>query len=59
MTLISRQPLGGSSLESGQLEVMLDRRLMQDDNKGLFQVRLNVSILSKTSLAYFFNSGCD
>uniref|UniRef100_A0A0K2SXU0 Mannosidase, alpha, class 2A, member 1 [Echinops telfairi] n=2 Tax=Lepeophtheirus salmonis TaxID=72036 RepID=A0A0K2SXU0_LEPSM len=35
LTLISRQPLGGSSLQSGQLEIMLDRRLMQDDNRGL------------------------
>ncbi len=37
LTLISRQPLGGSSLKSGQLEIMMDRRLMQDDNRGLFQ----------------------
>lgn len=38
LTLVGRQPLGASSLASGQLEVMLDRRLMQDDNRGLFQV---------------------
>jgi len=37
LTLVSRQPLGTSSLASGQVEVMLDRRLMQDDNRGLFQ----------------------
>eukprot|EP00095_Tigriopus_kingsejongensis_P010888 maker-scaffold1216_size55193-snap-gene-0.9 protein:Tk10888 transcript:maker-scaffold1216_size55193-snap-gene-0.9-mRNA-1 annotation:"alpha-mannosidase 2" len=37
MTLISGQPLGGSSLASGQIEIMLDRRLVQDDNRGLFQ----------------------
>ena len=37
LTLISRTPLGGSSLKSGQLEIMMDRRLMQDDNRGLFQ----------------------
>ena len=29
LTLVSRQPLGGSSLKSGQLEIMMDRRLMQ------------------------------
>lgn len=37
LTLITRTPLGGSSLQSGQLEIMMDRRLMQDDNRGLFQ----------------------
>ena len=37
LSLISGQPLGGTSGSSGQLEVMLDRRLMQDDNRGLFQ----------------------
>ena len=34
-TLVSRQPLGGASLSSGQFEVMLDRRLVQDDNRGM------------------------
>ena len=37
LSLITGQPLGGSSVASGQLEVMLDRRLAQDDNRGLFQ----------------------
>ena len=37
LSLISGQPLGGTSAASGQLEIMLDRRLMQDDNRGLFQ----------------------
>merc|ERR1719244_1500627 len=37
LSLISGQPLGATSAGSGQLEVMLDRRLMQDDNRGLFQ----------------------
>ncbi len=37
LSLITGQPLGGSSLASGQMEVMLDRRLAQDDNRGLFQ----------------------
>lgn len=36
-TLITSSPLGCSSLKSGQLEVMLDRRLKQDDNLGLGQ----------------------
>uniref|UniRef100_A0A8C8JLR9 Alpha-mannosidase n=1 Tax=Oncorhynchus tshawytscha TaxID=74940 RepID=A0A8C8JLR9_ONCTS len=37
LTLHSAQALGATSLESGQLEVILDRRLMQDDNRGLGQ----------------------
>jgi len=37
LSLVSSQPLGGTSGASGQIEVMLDRRLMQDDNRGLFQ----------------------
>jgi len=37
LTLVSHQPLGGSSMASGNLEIMLDRRLAQDDNRGLFQ----------------------
>jgi len=37
LSLISGQPLGGTSAASGSLEIMLDRRLMQDDNRGLFQ----------------------
>ena len=37
LSLISGQPLGGTSASKGHIEVMLDRRLMQDDNMGLFQ----------------------
>uniref|UniRef100_A0A8C2EM02 Alpha-mannosidase n=1 Tax=Cyprinus carpio TaxID=7962 RepID=A0A8C2EM02_CYPCA len=37
LTLHTAQALGVSSLASGQLEVILDRRLMQDDNRGLGQ----------------------
>ncbi|NWT06793.1 MA2A2 mannosidase, partial [Mionectes macconnelli] len=37
LTLLTAQALGVSSLSSGQLEVILDRRLMQDDNRGLGQ----------------------
>ncbi|EFX62421.1 hypothetical protein DAPPUDRAFT_301262, partial [Daphnia pulex] len=37
ITLATKQPLGVASLSSGQLEVMLDRRLNQDDNRGVGQ----------------------
>ncbi|XP_016080402.1 PREDICTED: alpha-mannosidase 2 isoform X1 [Miniopterus natalensis] len=37
LTLLSAQSLGVSSLESGQIEVIMDRRLIQDDNRGLEQ----------------------
>ncbi|XP_008578874.1 PREDICTED: alpha-mannosidase 2 [Galeopterus variegatus] len=37
LTLLSAQSLGVSSLHSGQIEVIMDRRLMQDDNRGLEQ----------------------
>ena len=36
-TVLSGQPLGASGLASGELEVMLDRRLMQDDERGVGQ----------------------
>ncbi|CAD6193239.1 unnamed protein product [Caenorhabditis auriculariae] len=36
-SLFGSQALGVSSLESGQLEVLLDRRLSSDDGRGLFQ----------------------
>ncbi|XP_044745943.1 alpha-mannosidase 2 [Coccinella septempunctata] len=37
LTVVTGSPLGCSSLKPGQLEIMLDRRLKQDDNLGLGQ----------------------
>lgn len=37
LSVLSGQALGGSSLRAGQVEVMQDRRLQRDDNRGLGQ----------------------
>ncbi|XP_065216623.1 alpha-mannosidase 2-like isoform X1 [Planococcus citri] len=37
VTVVSAQPLGASSIGEGEIEVMMDRRLNQDDELGLGQ----------------------
>ena len=44
LSLISGQPLGGSSAASGALEIMLDRRLMQVSNSTLATVQEQSSL---------------
>ncbi|XP_022909710.2 alpha-mannosidase 2 [Onthophagus taurus] len=48
LTLLSSTPLGGSSLKEGMIEVMLDRRLNQDDNLGLGQGVLDNRVIRQT-----------
>jgi alpha-mannosidase II len=43
MTVLSEHAQGTASLEDGSIDVWLDRRLSQDDGRGLFQVRGNLS----------------
>ncbi|KAL9900565.1 alpha-mannosidase 2 [Glossina fuscipes fuscipes] len=37
LTVVTAQPLGGSSLAAGEIEIMQDRRLTHDDDRGLGQ----------------------
>ncbi len=57
LTLLSGQPLGVGASEAGQLDVFLDRRLSQDDNRGLgegVQVREGAISLSEAFLLLIF-----
>jgi alpha-mannosidase II len=40
VSLLGRQALGAASLQSGEMQIMLDRRLIQDDDRGLGQVKI-------------------
>uniref|UniRef100_A0A2M3ZE22 Alpha-mannosidase n=1 Tax=Anopheles braziliensis TaxID=58242 RepID=A0A2M3ZE22_9DIPT len=46
LTLLTGQPLGGSSLSPGEMEIMQDRQLTRDDDRGLGQgVQDNLPVL--------------
>ena len=45
LSIVSGQPLGGTSLESGELEIMLDRKIKLDDHRGLQQGIMDNKVL--------------
>ena len=53
VNLLSAQPLGAASLQTSSLQVFLDRRLDQDDNRGMEQA-MNDNIVTSTK---FLTSG--
>ena len=61
LSIISRQPLGGTSSDSGQVELMQDRRLEKDDQRGLMQGVMDnkVTQLHFLLLLEFRTSGCE
>uniref|UniRef100_A0A182Q2M7 Alpha-mannosidase n=1 Tax=Anopheles farauti TaxID=69004 RepID=A0A182Q2M7_9DIPT len=59
LTLLGGQPLGGSSLSSGEMEIMQDRRLTRDDDRGLGQgVQDNVPVLHMFRLVLESRESC-
>jgi alpha-mannosidase II len=53
--LLTAQPLGVASLEQSAIQVFLDRRLDQDDNRGMEQA-MNDNILTSSRFIMFFES---
>lgn len=59
MTLFTGLPLGGSSLKSGEIEIMQDRRLNQDDERGMGQGVLdNRAVLNICKLVLESRESC-
>ena len=60
LSIVSGQPLGGTSLGSGELEIMLDRKIKLDDHRGLQQGIMDNKVLeaflSCLSPTHFFRS---
>jgi alpha-mannosidase II len=55
LNLLTGQPLGVASLDPSSLQVFLDRRLDQDDNRGMEQA-MNDNVLVSSRLLVFFES---
>ena len=55
LNLLSAQPLGVASLEPSAIQVFLDRRLDQDDNRGMEQA-MNDNVLTSSKFAIFLES---
>jgi alpha-mannosidase II len=53
--ILTGQPLGVASLESSQIQVFLDRRLNQDDNRGMEQ-SMDDNIVVANRFVMFFDS---
>lgn len=59
LSIFTASPLGGSSLKSGEMEIMQDRRLMQDDERGLGQgVTDNRAVLNIFKLVLESRESC-
>jgi hypothetical protein len=55
VNLLSAQPLGAASLQISSLQVFLDRRLDQDDNRGMEQA-MNDNIVTSNKFLILFES---
>lgn len=55
VNLLSAQPLGVASLQASTLHVFLDRRLDQDDNRGMEQA-MNDNIVTSNKFIIFFEA---
>jgi alpha-mannosidase II len=55
VNLLSAQPLGAASLQTSSLQVFLDRRLDQDDNRGMEQA-MNDNIVTSNKFLILFES---
>ena len=55
VNILSAQPLGAASLQTSSLQVFLDRRLDQDDNRGMEQA-MNDNVLTSNKFLILFES---